>query len=431
MSEDVLRRKLARAETRVQLLEHLIEDKTRELYLQTVALKASNETLERLFDATPGPVLVLDEQLVVRRFNRSALQLLEATPLLLTGLPARRFFPTIEEQVARVDLERGAVIAEAEWRLEGPALPVLATLARFADGMDRRLVIVATDLRDRKALELELRHAHKLEAIGSLAAGVAHEVNTPLQFISDNVDFLVEALTSFDAFTRRLEEAAPSVWRRLAEEPAFEELPFFRERMPKSLGRVKSGLARVTEIVRALKDFSHPGGEKGPVRLAPLVHRAVTVGRHELRGIDLQVDVPEAFEVYACESDLNQVMLNLLVNAAHAIVERFGDATRGRIGVAVDASPEQVVVHVQDNGGGMPPAVQERVFEPFFTTKPVGKGTGQGLPICRKLIVDRHGGRLWFDSTPGDGTTFHIGLPTAAALSSGATHEPTRRVAGG
>ncbi|MCU0698909.1 MAG: PAS domain-containing sensor histidine kinase [Myxococcaceae bacterium] len=431
MSEAVLQRKLARAEAKVRLLESLIEDKTRELYLQTVALKASNETLERIFDAMPGPVLVLDEHLVVQRFNRSALKLLEATPLLLTGLPATRFFPTIEASVARVDVEGGAVMTEAEWRLEGPALPVLATLARFSDGVERHVVVIATDLRDRKALELELRHAQKLEAIGALAAGVAHEVNTPLQFISDNVDFLVEALTSFDAFARRIEEAAPGIWSRVSEEPAFEELPFFRERIPKSLGRVKSGLERVTEIVRALKDFSHPGGEKAPVRLAPLVHRAVTVGRHELKGMDVQVEVPEGLEAYGYESDLNQVMLNLLVNAAHAIVDRHGDATLGRIRVFVDGGPEQVVLHVQDNGGGMPPAVQARVFEPFFTTKPVGKGTGQGLPICRKLIVERHGGRLWFDSAPGEGTTFHIGLPVAAAPSSGATHEPTRRAAGG
>ncbi|MDX2012062.1 MAG: ATP-binding protein [Myxococcaceae bacterium] len=431
MSDEVLQRKLARAETKVRLLESLIEDKTRELYLQTVALKASNATLERIFDAMPGPVLVIDEHLVVQRFNRAALELLHATPLLLTGLPTARFFPDVEASTARLDAEGGAVMTEAEWCLEGPRVPVLVTIARFSDGVERRFVVIATDLRERKALELELRHAQKLEAIGALAAGVAHEVNTPLQFISDNVDFLVEALGGFDAFARRIEEAAPGVWRRVCEEPAFEELPFFRERMPKSLGRVKSGLLRVTEIVRALKDFSHPGGEKAPVRLAPLVHRAVTVGRHELKGIDVQVAVPEGLEAVGYESDLNQVMLNLLVNAAHAIVERHVDATLGRIRVFVETGPGQVVLHVQDNGGGMPPAVQARVFEPFFTTKPVGKGTGQGLPICRKLIVDRHGGKLWFDTTIGEGTTFHIGLPLAAASTSGESHEPTRRVAGG
>jgi two-component system NtrC family sensor kinase len=428
---DLLQRKLARSEARVRLLESLIEDKTRELYLQTVALKASNEALERIFDAMPGPVLVLDEGLVVQRFNLSALQILGVTPLALSGLSASRFFPQVAEVVARLEGDRGSVLTETGWSIEGPPLPVLVTVARFPEGVERRFVVIALDLRDRKALELELRHAQKLEAIGSLAAGVAHEVNTPLQFVSDHVEFVIEALGGFDAFARCIEEAAPDVWSRLGEAPAFEDLPFFRERLPRSLGQIRSGLARVSDIVRALKDFSHPGGEKAPVALARLVHRAVTVGRHELRGIDVQVDVLEALEVHGYESDLNQVMLNLLVNAAHAIAERHGDVTGGRIVVTATTSAAGTVIHVQDNGGGMPETVQARVFEPFFTTKPVGKGTGQGLPICRKLIVERHGGKLWFDSTPGEGTTFHVGLPAWQATIPGANHEPSHRAVGG
>ncbi len=405
---DVTAKRLARAEQRVAQLEALIEDATRELYLKAEALQVSRDGLERLFDAMPGPVLVLDEALSVTRFNRAALQLLGVLPLALHHLPAAQFFPDVAKCVAALPGSPGLVQREAEWLADGP-VPVLVTASRYADADARGFVLIATDLRDRRALEVELRHAQKLEAIGALSAGVAHELNTPLQFISDNVAFVTEALTLFDVMARRLEQDHPDAFTALAEDPAFDELPFFRERVPRSVDKVVHGLARVRDIVRALKDFSHPGGPKAPVRLDEVVKRAVTVARSELKGLEVQVDLAQVPEVMAHESDLNQVLLNLLVNAAHATHD--AGRSEGVVQVRATVSDAEVVLQVVDHGCGIPPHVAPRVFEPFFTTKEVGRGSGQGLPICRKLIVERHQGRLWFDTVPGLGTTFSVALP--------------------
>lgn len=423
---DVVARRLARAVSQVEQLENLIEDKSRELFLAAEEARSSRDALERLFDAVPGPVVVIDAAHRVKKFNRAALTFLNRLPLALSGEPVTDFFPDVVTSMALASTRTTPL--EVSWVVDGTDVPVLLSITTFLDRDDTCAVLVATDLRDRKALEVELRQAQKLEAIGSLAAGIAHEVNTPLQFISDNVAFLIEAVTAFNAFALRIEHEAPAIWQRVSAEPAFEELPFFRAKIPKALGRVKQGLDRVTEIVGAMKGFAHPGGARGPVRLDTVVRRAVTVGGSELKNLTVEVKLEPHLVVSAYESDLNQVVLNLLVNAAHAIHDhKATHETPGRIVVTAVECGAELELRIEDDGGGIPQSIAHRVFDPFFTTKSVGRGTGQGLSICRKLVTERNGGRLWFDSVAGVGTTFHVVLPRDLGAAHG---QPAHRLVG-
>ncbi|MFO0601066.1 MAG: histidine kinase dimerization/phospho-acceptor domain-containing protein, partial [Myxococcaceae bacterium] len=342
--------KLARATEKVRLLEDLIEDKTRELYHRRLECEATHETLNRLFDAVPGAVLLLDEVMRVIRFNRGATQLLGRPAAQLDGAFAPDFYEHVDEHVRLPREANKPTLVEAEWKV-GPNLkPVLVSISDFLDDDGAwRFVVIATDLTDRRQMELELHHAHKLEAIGALAAGVAHEVNTPVQFVSDNTELVVEGFTLFETLVKKFQALAPDAYAAALASPELEEVPFFREQLPRSLGRIRQGLTRVTEIVRAMKDFSHPGGPMGPCKPAVIAKRALTVGQSELKGVAVSIELDPALEVPGYESDLNQVFLNLLVNSGQAITD---NRTGGKVRVWSTTEADELVLHFEDDAGG-------------------------------------------------------------------------------
>jgi two-component system, NtrC family, sensor kinase len=294
-------------------------------------------------------------------------------------------------------------------------------------------LIVARDVTERKAAELarkqmevQLRHAQKLESIGSLAAGIAHEINTPIQYIGDNTAFLGGALPDLLAclaeqrrFLQELEARhclpaeAAGLLIRLQEL----DLDYLTEEIPKAVRQTLEGVARVAVIVSAMKDFSHPGGEgKALANLNKAIESTLTVSRNEWKYVarletDLEPDLPP---VLCLQGEVNQAILNLVVNAAHAVEDALGGRHTGRLGtikVSTRRLGQEVRISVADNGRGIPDNIRERIFEPFFTTKPVGKGTGQGLAIVHAVVVEKHGGRVVVESAPGQGTTFHLFLP--------------------
>lgn len=270
----------------------------------------------------------------------------------------------------------------------------------------------------------QLLQAQKLEAIGSLAAGVAHEINTPIQFVGDNARFLDESfgqLTEFHAAAlelaeavRRLDGAADDLERFEAAVEAA-DLDFLNEEIPTAASQAREGVDRVAEIVQALKSFAHPGSDsKAPVNINKAVVDTVAVSRSEWKYVaDLETDLdPDLPQVPALAGPLNQVLLILIVNAAQALEERLeGTGGKGSIAVATRVEGDSVVIAVEDDAGGIPAEIQERVFDPFFTTKEVGKGSGQGLSIARSVLVEQHGGELSFEVRPGEGTTFLMRLP--------------------
>ncbi len=282
-----------------------------------------------------------------------------------------------------------------------------------------------TEMRSQQArMRDELQVAQRLEAVGQLAAGVAHEINTPTQYVMDNTRFFGEAfrdlagvVAAYEALRQAVlaggdpKEALSAVAtaRRTA------DVDFLLEDVPTALEQSMDGLRQVASIVRAMKDFSHPGDETfAPTDLGPLVETAVILSRNEHKyWADLSVDIASGVTaVPVREGPLKQVVLNLIVNAAHAVRAKVGDGGRGRIDVrAFPTDKGMARIEVQDSGTGIPEAVRDKVFDLFFTTKEVGVGTGQGLALAHRVVREEHGGRLGFDTDEAVGTTFWMELP--------------------
>lgn len=291
---------------------------------------------------------------------------------------------------------------------------------RGLDGSPLRVAGVSLDITERKRLETQLKQSEKLEAIGHLAAGVAHEINTPIQFVNDSVHFVKDGLDDLLPLIGVLQAQAVSVGGAVAESAAAAcekvDLDYLNAHLPKALQRSVDGLARVAEIVRAMKEFAHPDqNDMGPFDLNRALQNTLTITRAEWAYVaDMHLDLADIPLVMCHGGEIKQVLLNLIVNAAHAIGEREKKtAGRGRIAIRTRSDGPDVVVSISDTGNGIPAAVQHRVFEPFFTTKEVGKGTGQGLAIARHVVAVKHGGQITFETAPATGTTFHVRLPVA------------------
>jgi PAS domain S-box-containing protein len=279
-------------------------------------------------------------------------------------------------------------------------------------------VIVKRDVTEKRRLEQQLSRAQKLEAIGQLAAGIAHEINTPIQYISDNIKFVDE---SFREVTNLIEKIQPltsgsePVARSLAEALVAADLDFMLDEVPKALEQSHAGCQRVATIVSAMKDFSHPGTEKSIVNINRAIESAITVASNEWRYIaDMEMDLaPDLPEIMCEPGEFNQAILNIVVNAAQAIGDVVGDGSKGKgtISVSTRHVGEQVEIRIADTGNGIPTELHGRIFDPFFTTRPVGSGTGQGLTIVHDVIVNKHSGTIVLESETGHGSAFIIRMP--------------------
>jgi len=277
-----------------------------------------------------------------------------------------------------------------------------------------------SEMRERERILMELRVAQKLESVGRLAAGLAHEINTPIQYVGDSVSFLRSSFADlarlFGVYQGLVESGVPASAEQLAEIRRIEheiDFEFLQAEMPKAFERTLEGTKRVTEIVRAMKEFAHPdGSEQTPADLNHALEMTLTVARNEYKyDATVTTQFGEIPPVICNVGELNQVFLNLIVNAAHAIQDSVHDATSGRITVSTRALAKTVEVVVADNGCGISAENIEKIFDPFFTTKAVGRGTGQGLPIARSIVVDKHVGDLRVESEVGVGTRFIVELP--------------------
>jgi PAS domain S-box-containing protein len=273
------------------------------------------------------------------------------------------------------------------------------------------------EMHERERMAIELRLSQKLEAVGKLAAGVAHEINTPIQYVGDSVHFLRSSVEDLETLLRTYRETLGSIpeaaiaAQTLAELRATEgrmDLEFIAVEVPKAFERTLEGVERVADIVRAMKELAHPDTEEhkaGNINRA--LETALTVARNEYKYIaTVNAQLADIPPVTCNIGELNQVFLNLIVNAAHAIDSSGKDASTGLITVSTELCGERVAITIGDNGCGIPAENLERIFDPFFTTKEVGKGTGQGLAITRSIVVERHKGEINVQSTVGEGTKF-------------------------
>jgi signal transduction histidine kinase len=284
----------------------------------------------------------------------------------------------------------------------------------------RGLMLDVTELR---RLGRELAAAQKLESVGRLAAGVAHEINTPVQFVSDNVQFVRTSMTDLAAVIRAyrgLQHALESsgdvalAARLVSEAEKAADLDFIMESAPPALESSLEGLGRIATIVRSMKEFAHPDqAEKTSADLNQAIKSTLVIAHNEYKFVaDIDTDFGELPPVPCYLGEINQVVLNLLVNAAHAISDVVKDSgTMGKLTVRTRLDAKEVEIAIGDTGAGIPEAARDRIFDPFFTTKEVGKGTGQGLAIAHSVIVKKHQGTLRFETECGKGTTFFIRLP--------------------
>ncbi|MEO7206422.1 MAG: PAS domain S-box protein [Steroidobacteraceae bacterium] len=285
-------------------------------------------------------------------------------------------------------------------------------------------VAITQDVTERRKLERELANAQKLESIGQLAAGIAHEINTPTQFIGDNIRFLQESVGEMLGVVDRLlklgatQDAAIISTKELEALFAAVDMTYLREEVPKAIVQSLDGVERISKIVGAMKDFSHPASEKAPHDLNRAILSTITVATNEWKYVadvvtDLAADLPF---VPVMPGAFNQVVLNILVNAAHAIAaaNTATPGAKGAITVSTHKHHDWAEIRIKDSGCGMPQEVRDRIFDPFFTTKGVGKGTGQGLAIAHDVIVKKHHGTIAVETAPGLGTTFVLRLPLDA-----------------
>lgn len=309
-------------------------------------------------------------------------------------------------------------------RPDGRVVPVMKTVITAMRRGEMRLFEIVFDITERKALERQLAVAQKLESVGELAAGIAHEINTPTQYIGDNLHFLSssfaglgQALVRIETVARRLAEAAGDEAAVGEIEAARREadVEFLQEEVPNALEQSVEGVARVTAIVSAMKKFSHPGGEeKTAVDINAAVENTVTVAKNEWKYVaDMVLELDRSLPpVFCLPGDFNQVILNILVNAAHAIASKVkGTTEKGVITIRTEADGEFLKLSVSDTGSGIPEEHRRKIFDPFFTTKEVGKGTGQGLAITHNIVVAKHGGTIDFETEVGKGTTFVVRVP--------------------
>jgi PAS domain S-box-containing protein len=345
----------------------------------------------------------------------------ETPSVLRSGRQGEAFYGNMWQTIGQGKVWAGRVVNK---RKDGGIIHNDLVISPVSDrGRIVNFVAVGRDVTREVGLEGQLVQAQKLEAVGRLAAGVAHEINTPTQFVSDNIHFLADSFSDL----RRLIACVTSPPLDGGADPAARaptldallkeiDLAFLMAEIPKALEQSIEGLERVTTIVRAMKDFSHVGSdERTAFDLNRAIDSALTVSRNEWKYIaDVHTNYdPGLPPVPMVVNEMNQVFLNLIVNAAHAIAESTAaqPGRKGNITIDTRRSGDFAEIRIRDDGAGIPSEVRARIFEPFFTTKALGKGTGQGLSLSRSIVVDRHQGQIGFESEVGVGTTFIIQLP--------------------
>jgi PAS domain S-box-containing protein len=291
--------------------------------------------------------------------------------------------------------------------------------ARKKQELQDRLV---EEMKERERVVLELQLAQKLESVGRLAAGVAHEINTPIQYVGDSVQFLRSAyddLTQLiESFQQRIEiiPAGPTRDALQADLSALlrkHDVNFIRSEVPRAFERTFDGVERVSTIVKAMKEFAHPDAqEQSPADLNHAIETTLLVASNEYKYVAKVNTGFEALPPVVCNiGELNQVFLNLIVNAAHAIHDAGKDVETGEIHIGTSLEGDTAVIRVRDNGCGIPEDDISKLYDPFFTTKEVGRGTGQGLSIVHSIVVDKHSGNIDVSSRLGEGTEFVLRVP--------------------
>ncbi|HYE75511.1 MAG TPA: ATP-binding protein, partial [Blastocatellia bacterium] len=409
------------------------EDITERKKAEEEIQRAHAET-ERLIGAFQSILIAVNEEGKITRWNKAAQNIFGLDESQTIG---QTFRECINQHAIPIDIDfvsanlnsgTPTYLDECRFkRADGKELVLGLAVHPFngPDGIQVGFMLIGADITERRNLEGQLRQAQKLESIGQLAAGIAHEINTPLQYVGDNTRFLRDAfddLTSLFTQLSHLVNAAhqgPLSAQLITElESAADQadVEYLSEEIPRAIHQSLEGIERVTKIVQSMKDFAHPGATvKSAADLNKAIESTLMVACNEWKYVaEVITDFDANLPLVPCLlSEFNQVILNLLINATHAIADVVGDGQhgKGQITISTRREGEWAVIKVSDTGTGIPEKYRDKLFDPFFTTKEVGKGTGQGLAISHTVIVEKHNGQIFFESELGKGTSFIIKLP--------------------
>jgi len=399
----------------------------------------AKQFLHQVIDSIPNLIFVKDPQGKYKLANSALARIYGKTTGSVLGKTDADFIEDkarleknhqVEKQI--IDNWDEFVNSEEEFRDAKGNRHFFQTVRRplFGDGGVEYILGISTDLTKRKVLEGQLQHAQKMESIGQLAAGIAHEINTPTQYVSDNLKFIQGSfdnitviLEKYDSLRQALKscEAGIEHLGNVEAEIRKADLEYLKEEIPTAIQESLEGISRIAKIVQSMKEFAHPGKEeKSMVDINRAIESTITVARNEWKYCcEMETDFDPSLPKVPCLlGEFNQVILNLIINATHAIGDVIGDGSeKGKITVTTaNIEDKWAEVRIADTGRGIPPEVQNRIFEPFFTTKKKGSGLGQGLAISYSAIVEKHHGQLTFETESGQGTVFIIRLPVEASL---------------
>lgn len=416
----------------------LDEDRRRMQNLKNVVktceseLQSSHQNAEVLIASISSILICLDGDGRISRWNPSAelsfaIPAKDAIGKLFNDLPIDWADPSCVESLLKDEATRDSLHNEIQFFDQcGVKHTLDVRLCRLIDDVHSgSVLVVGTDVTQQRFIQSQLDQSQRLESVGQLAAGVAHEINTPMQYIGDNVRYVAKTFDRIsgllDCIPALIDESVTDeqlieLRKKLATDSNVRKIANSLRQIPEALTDSIQGVEAVSKIVAAMKEFSHPGTtQKSRVSINHVLESTIAVARNEWKYVaEIESDLDETLEpINALPSELNQAFLNIIINASHAIADRVGrkEITKGSIVIQTAEFENGVRVVIRDNGGGIPVSIRERVYEPFFTTKDVGKGTGQGLAIVHSVIVQKHQGRLWFDVEDGVGTTFTIELP--------------------
>ncbi len=404
---------------------------------QTELLEAKRQELFRFLDKMPVAVLVTEatgkpvfsNEEAQRILGQDRLAIERSCELGQDGFPAfvrgtDKRYPERMLPVGRALAGESVTLDDIEIQNGDRRIPIHTKAAPIKD-KDDQIVFALTvfeDETEKLRAQRERLQSQKLQSVGQLAAGVAHEINTPMQYIGDNAHFLrtamanvVQMLDFYEQVLIRL-GAGKELLADVEAKAKQLRMRFLSSKIPKALDAMIEGVGAVSHLVRSMKEFSHPGtDDKVPTDINAAIQTTVTISRHEWKYVaDVETDLDEEIPLVPClPGELNQVILNLIINASHAISDVVGESedARGKIMISTRSEDHWAEIRIADTGTGMSERVRDKIFDPFFTTKKVGHGTGQGLAIARSIIVDKHGGSIAVESAEGEGALFVIRLP--------------------
>jgi|GEM_PF-874260 len=409
---------------KIILFENISEKK-----LADIQLHESEDKYRTLVETMNEGILVLNKNLIVTYINEKVSALLGYPKNEIIGQDFVKFLHAeskhdfIEQQKLRSegvsDSHEFVVVnknGEKVFILSSPT-PITDNSQNYSGSYE-----VLTNISNIKLIEMQLIHSQKMETIGVMASGIAHEINTPLQYVMGNTNFVKENLDQLITVMIDMRKKMETITCANIKETLHSidktvndlDIDFITEEIPLAINGCMEGLDRISTIVTSVKRFSHPDSDSfKAINVNKEIANTITISKNEWKSIALLTsefgeNIPS---LHCIPSDFNQVMLNLIINASHAIEERYGSLNcNGLIHIKTLYENHNIVVSVTDNGSGIKGSIQKKIFNPFFTTKDVGKGTGMGLSIVLK-IIEKHKAKIWFETKEGEGTTFFVEFP--------------------